>query len=130
MTQTQPRKEEHYEEEEPINGPVVIYNEESLETIPDSEDEHEPTPESSDDEYSEYEGPHDNEILNFAVDGPEPVRRMVLTIVRTYSEIFPTIQGKRRLNRHEFDNLLKTLGRDFWTYRQAEPTKPITAYRK
>ena len=58
----------------------------------------EATPEDSEEEYTDDDEPDDNKILNFSVDGPKPIRRMVLHIVQRYEEIFPRIQGKRRLN--------------------------------
>ena len=77
--------------------------------IADSNAINESTPKGSDEEYSNDEEPSDNEILNFSVDGPEPIRRIVIYLVRRFEEMFPKIQGKRRLNPREFDQALEQL---------------------
>jgi len=113
----QPQDEESDTEDQPI----VIYDQDSFAltpVIPDSEDGHEDTPESSEDEYTDDENDSDNEILNFSVDAPEPIRKMILTIVRQNEEVFPKVQGKRRLHRNNFDALLGLMGKEFWDYRQ------------
>jgi len=70
------------------------------------------------DEYSEDEEPDHNEILNFSVDGPEPIRMMVEHMARRYEETFPKIHGKRRIHPHEFDHMLTQLRTMFWNYRR------------
>lgn len=86
--------------------------------IDDSDALNESTPAESEDEYSDDEAPDDNEVLHFSVDGPEPIRRMVLHLARRFEEVFPKIQGKRRLNPYEFDQTLAQLRAMFWAYRR------------
>jgi hypothetical protein len=121
LQETQRPQDEESDSEEDTEQPIVIYDEDSFAlspVIPDTEDEHQNTPEASDDEYSDDEGPTDNELLHFTIDAPEPIRRMVLMIVRLHEEVFPKVQGKRRLHRNNFDNMLNSIRREFWNYRQ------------
>ncbi len=60
----------------------------------------------------------DNELLHFTVDGLELIQRMILYIARRFEEIFPEIQGKRRLHALEFELTLAQLKAMFWDYRQ------------
>ncbi|KAK0342003.1 hypothetical protein LTR59_018100 [Friedmanniomyces endolithicus] len=50
--------------------------------IDNSEAANESTPEDSEEEYSDDDAPGDNELLHFSVEGPEPIRRMVLHLAR------------------------------------------------
>ncbi|KAK0857835.1 hypothetical protein LTR87_017822 [Friedmanniomyces endolithicus] len=95
-------------------------NTEDLGVIPEIEDSDagESTLEDSEEEYSDDDAPGDNELLHFTVDGPEPIRRMILYIARRFEEIFPEIQGKRRLHASEFEQTLAQLKAMFWDYRQ------------
>jgi len=99
---------------------VMDIDTEDLGVIPEIEDSDagESTPEESEEEYSDDDAPGDNELLHFTVDGPEPIRRMILHIARRFEEIFPEIQGKRRLHASEFEQTLAQLKAMFWDYRQ------------
>ncbi|KAK0776646.1 hypothetical protein LTR87_017980 [Friedmanniomyces endolithicus] len=99
---------------------ITITNTEDLRVIPEIEDSNagESTPEDSEEEYSDDDAPGDNELLHFTVDGLEPIRRMILYIARRFEEIFPEIQGKRRLHASEFEQTLAQLKAMFWDYRQ------------
>ncbi|KAK0794727.1 hypothetical protein LTR75_010752 [Friedmanniomyces endolithicus] len=99
---------------------ITITNTEDLRVIPEIEDSNagESTPEDSEEEYSDDDAPGDNELLHFTVDGPEPIRRMILYIAQRFEEIFPEIQGKRRLHASEFEQTLAQLKAMFWDYRQ------------
>ncbi|KAK0843546.1 hypothetical protein LTS02_016055 [Friedmanniomyces endolithicus] len=99
---------------------ITITNTEDLRVIPEIEDSNagESTPEDSEEEYSDEDAPGDNELLHFTVDGLEPIRRMILYIARRFEEIFPEIQGKRRLHASEFEQTLAQLKAMFWDYRQ------------
>ena len=99
---------------------ITMTNTEDLGVIPEIEDSDagESTPEDSEEEYSDDDAPGDNELLHFTVDGPEPIRRMILHIARRFEEIFPEIQGKRRLHASEFEQTLAQLKAMFWDYRQ------------
>lgn len=79
----------------------------------------EPTSDEED-YYSDDSTLDDNEVLHFAVDGLEPIRRMILHLAQHYEEMFPQIQGKRRLNPFEFEQALGQLRAMFWNYRQVE----------
>lgn len=54
-------------------------------------------------EYSEDEDPDDTELVTFTVDSPDPIRKMIQHLARKHEEMFPKIEGKRRLNPLEFD---------------------------
>lgn len=110
----QDEDQDEYEEE------LETINIQELGVIPEIPEsiQGEATPEDSEEEYTDDDEPDDNEILNFSVDGPEPIRRMVLHIVQRYEEIFPRIQGKRRLNPQGFDEALLGLRSMFWRYRK------------
>jgi len=105
--------------QQPISQ-VTMTNTEDLGVIVEIEDSNagESTPEESEEEYSDDDAPGDNELLHFTVDGPEPIRRMILHIARRFEEIFPEIQGKRRLHASEFEQTLAQLKAMFWDYRQ------------
>ncbi len=119
-------EESNYEESNqdvPVQQPtsqITMTNTEDLGVIPEIEDSDagESTPEDSEEEYSDDDAPGDNELLHFTVDGPEPIRRMILHIARRFEEIFPEIQGKRRLHASEFEQTLAQLKAMFWDYRQ------------
>ena len=111
----QDKDQDEYEKEEPET--INIQELGVIPEIPEST-QGEATPEDSEEEYTDDDEPDDNEILNFSVDGPEPIRRMVLHIVQRYEEIFPRIQGKRRLNPQGFDEALLGLRNMFWKYRK------------
>ena len=111
----QDEDQDEYEEEEPET--INIQELGVIPEIPEST-QGEATPEDSEEEYTDDDEPDDNEILNFSVDGPEPIKRMVLHIVQRYEEIFPRIQGKRRLNPRGFDEALLGLRSMFWKYRR------------
>ncbi|KAK0256803.1 hypothetical protein LTR54_018409, partial [Friedmanniomyces endolithicus] len=68
---------------------VMNIDTEDLGVIPETEDSDagESAPEESEEEYSDDDAPGDNELLHFTVDGPEPVRRMILHIARRF-EVF------------------------------------------
>jgi len=109
-------------QEEPIlQQPTMSQRREELgqsPTISESTlEERQDTPEESEEEYSDDEEPDDNEILNFRIEGPEPFRRMVLHLAQQVEEMFPKIQGKRRLHPHQFDLALTRLRAMFWNYR-------------
>ena len=98
--------------EEPTNSATNSEEPAELE-IPDSE-EHE----DSSDEYSEDEAPGDNELIHFAIEGPQPVIDMILHLSHRFEEVFPKIQGKRRLHALEFERMITQLRAMFWNYRQ------------
>jgi len=78
------------------------------------------TPDESNSEeegYTDDDQPADDEILHFSVDGPEPIRRMVLHMARKFEEVFPKVSGKRRLHPQQFDQMLAQLRAMFWNYR-------------
>ncbi|KAK0771109.1 hypothetical protein LTR02_017707 [Friedmanniomyces endolithicus] len=72
----------------PVHQPtnqVTMTGTEDLGVIPEidnSEAANESTPEDSEEEYSDDDAPGDNELLHFSVEGPEPIRRMVLHLAR------------------------------------------------
>jgi len=70
------------------------------------------------DEYSDDEAPGDNELMHFAVEGLQPVIDIVLYLSQRFEEIFPKIQGKRRLHAIEFERMIAQLRLMFWNYRQ------------
>jgi len=74
--------------------------------------------EESSDEYSDDEAPGDNELMHFTVEGPQPVMDIVLHLSQRFEEIFPRIQGKRRLHAIEFERMIAQLRTMFWNYRQ------------
>ena len=74
--------------------------------------------EESSDEYSDDEAPGDNELMHFTVEGPQPVLDIVLHLSQRFEEIFPKIQGKRRLHALEFERMIAQLRTMFWNYRQ------------
>lgn len=76
------------------------------------------TEESSEEEYTDDDEPDDNELIYFSVEGPNPIKKMILHIAQRHEEVFPKIQGKRRLNPHEFDYMQNELRRMFWNYRK------------
>ena len=79
----------------------------------------ESTPEEQDsDEYSDDKGPDDNEILHFSIEGPRPIMEIALLVARRYEEVFPKVQGKRRLNPTEFDKMITAIRTHFWDYRR------------
>ena len=57
------------------------------------------------------------EVAEITVEGPQPVIKMILHIARKYEEVFPKLQGKRRLHPHEFDTMLEQIRAMFWDYR-------------
>ena len=61
------------------------------------------TLEESEEEYSNNNALEDNEILYFSVIGPKLIKRIVLYLAQRFEEIFPKVQGKRRINPNEFD---------------------------
>ncbi|KAK5716422.1 hypothetical protein LTR15_009313 [Elasticomyces elasticus] len=83
-------------------------------------DEQQQDDKESEEEYSDDNAPDDNKVLHFSVDRPEPIRRMVLYLARRFEEMFPKIQGKRRVNPREFDMTLMQLRTMFWNYRRIE----------
>ncbi len=93
-------------------------NTEDLRVIPEIEDSDagESTLEDSEEEYSDDDAPGDNELLHFTMDRLEPIRRMILHIAQRFEEIFPEIQGKRRLHASEFEQTLAQLKAMFWDY--------------
>jgi len=53
---------------------------------------------------------------------------MVLHIARRFEEVFPMIQGKRRLHAYELDQTLVQLRNMFWGYRQAFADRETHCY--
>jgi len=118
----------------PVHQPtnqVTMTGTEDLGVIPEidnSEAANESTPEDSEEEYSDDDAPGDNELLHFSVEGPEPIRRMVLHLARWFEKLFPEIQGNRRPHPYELDQTLAQLRAMFWSYRQIPEESESHAY--
>ena len=65
--------------------------------------------EELEEEYSDNEELDYNKVLQFLIDGPELIIRIILYITRKFKEVFPKVVGKRRLHLYKFDTILTQL---------------------
>ncbi|GAB7362634.1 hypothetical protein MBLNU230_g2945t1 [Neophaeotheca triangularis] len=91
-----------YERPLRLSMPLEIPGSQEDMTVMDSEDD-------SEYEYTDDEEPDDNDTLEFIVEGPAPIKKMVTHIARSYEEVFLRIQGKRRLEPNQFEAMLMQL---------------------
>ncbi|KAI7019968.1 hypothetical protein KC355_g2898, partial [Hortaea werneckii] len=83
---------------------------------------------SSEEEYTDDDEPDDLELYRFEVSGAGPAKKMILFIANQLENVFPQIQGKRRLHPIEFDNMLDRLRAMFWNYRLVNVDYDAAAY--
>ncbi|KAI6787042.1 hypothetical protein KC361_g9587, partial [Hortaea werneckii] len=83
---------------------------------------------SSEEEYTDDEEPDDLEVSTFAIQGSEPIRKIMIFIMHQLETVFPKIQGKRRLHPIEFDNMLNRIRAMFWNYRLVNVDYDAAAY--
>ncbi|GAB7358588.1 hypothetical protein MBLNU230_g2648t1 [Neophaeotheca triangularis] len=67
-----------------LSMPLEIPESQEGTTVTDSEDD-------SEYEYTDDEEPDDNDTLEFIVEGPAPIKKMVTHIAPSYEEVFPRI---------------------------------------
>ncbi|KAI7152047.1 hypothetical protein KC349_g9171 [Hortaea werneckii] len=124
------QEEELLEEESPQNndtapeltGPNLEQLQMIAQTVTAQDDS------SSEEEYTDDEEPDDLEVSTFAIQGSEPIRKIMIFIMHQLETVFPKIQGKRRLHPIEFDNMLNRIRAMFWTYRLVNIDYDAAAY--